>query len=216
MQRICCTDHISALTASCSCCAHSCHARSHLIEHNSRETPDNETHVNLHLLVQPIAQHQRVRHAEAVRLHRVVGAIIHGAHLTCGCVADCDGQITKAAGLKTVTVEGTQITIVVLHRLALLTVIEVGDPVLPCHGCLMSPPPTPPWLTPLPLTLPLLPRAAVALTAAVSRLLAARVPEHGCACCGLGCNPAAREQVAVVSGGADGAWGSLWPTKLHQ
>ena len=37
------------------------------------------THVNLHALVQVVRHHQVVRHAQPVRLHGVVRAIIHGA-----------------------------------------------------------------------------------------------------------------------------------------
>lgn len=41
------------------------------------------THVDFHRLVQPVAQHEVVRHAQPVRLHGVVCPIVHLPKLTC-------------------------------------------------------------------------------------------------------------------------------------
>lgn len=39
-------------------------------------------HIDLHLLVEAVAEDERVRHAHAVRLHRVVRAVIHLCQIT--------------------------------------------------------------------------------------------------------------------------------------
>ena len=40
-------------------------------------------HIDLHVLVQAVAQDQVVRHAQAVRLHGVVGPVVHLPEIAC-------------------------------------------------------------------------------------------------------------------------------------
>ena len=47
--------------------------------------PDRHTHVDLHLAVEAVAEHEVVRQLQAVRLHGVARAIVVVAHVAWGC-----------------------------------------------------------------------------------------------------------------------------------